>query len=209
MRPGTNPTQSQTSPASPVVFRPTLLCACRLLLPRGGRSKQTHLTLYKPLQSLHRRDGRSATHNVAFAARWDGRGAPRRAAAPTAAPRMRVSAQREWRAPAAPPAGTAQYRPSTPSTALGLSRGTLRRARVLKGSATAHSRGTHAGLTRDSRGTHAGLTRHPRGTHAAPTRHSRGTHAAGARAAQARRRLADEPTASGGYPAGPTAGRGY
>ena len=163
VRPGTNPTQSQTNPASLVVFRPTLLCACRLLLPRGGRSKQTHLTLYKPLQSLHRRDGRSATHNVAFAARWDGRGAPRRAAAPTAAPRMRVRAQREWRAPAAPPAGTAQHRPSTPSTALGLSRGTLRRARVLKG--------THAELTRHSRDTHAALTRHSRGTHAALTRH--------------------------------------
>jgi hypothetical protein len=39
---------------------------------RGGRSKQTHFTLYKLLQSLHLRDGRSATHDVAFAARWDG-----------------------------------------------------------------------------------------------------------------------------------------
>ncbi len=54
---------------------------------RTAANTQT-FTLYEPLQSLqplHRRDRRSATHNVAFAARWDGRGAPRRAAAPTAA----------------------------------------------------------------------------------------------------------------------------
>ena len=56
---------------------------------------------------------------------------------------------------AAPPASAAQ---STPSTALGLSRGTLRPG----------AQGVrHAALTRDSRWTHAGLTRHPRGTHAA------------------------------------------
>jgi hypothetical protein len=51
---------------------------------------------------------------------------------------------------AAPPASAAQ---STPSTALGLSRGTLRPG----------AQGVrHAALTRDSRGTHAAPTRHPR-----------------------------------------------
>ena len=115
-----------------------------------GRRTRARLQPNTLLRFINRcnRCNRSATHNGACAARWDGRGAPQRAAALTAGPRTRVSAERKMaRALRLHPLSQRSTGRVPPSTARGLSGGTLRRVRVLTRSATPHSRGAHAVLT--------------------------------------------------------------